>query len=84
MEAAAEQATAGAGAGDLSGSTQLTGSHPARAGEGGGMEEMEPEGGHFDLSHETLTTCVATWILSPLINASVVSEIDSLAALEMK
>jgi hypothetical protein len=48
------------------------------------MEEMEPEGGHFDLSHETLTTCVATWILSPLINASVVSEIDSLAALEMK
>lgn len=38
----------------------------------------------LDLSHETLTTCVATWILSPRIDTNIVAEIDTLAALEMK
>lgn len=54
---------------------------------GKGTADREEDGeaeGVFDLSHETLTTCIATWILSPLVDAGVVSEIDTLAALEMK
>ena len=47
-------------------------------------EGEEKEEAFFDLSHDTLTTCVATWILSPYVDASVAAEIDTLASLEMK
>lgn len=58
----------------------------ARAGAGAGGSPAKQREQQKDLliSHETLTTCVATWILSPYVDASVTNEIDTIAALEMK
>ena len=47
-------------------------------GDGGGG------GGGFDMSRETMTTCVATWILSPSIDDAAREEFDAIVAQETK
>ena len=45
-------------------------------------EEEEEEG--QALSHDRMTTVVATWVLDPTLHQGVTAEIESIAALEMK
>jgi hypothetical protein len=47
-------------------------------GDGGG------DGDGFDMSRETMTTCVATWILSPSIDDAAREEFDAIIAQETK
>jgi hypothetical protein len=41
-------------------------------------------GDGFDMSRETMTTCVATWILSPSIDDAAREEFDAIIAQETK
>ena len=48
---------------------------------GGNLENL---GDGFDMSRETMTTCVATWILSPSIDDAAREEFDAIVAQETK
>lgn len=48
---------------------------------GGNLENL---GDGFDMSRETMTTCVATWILSPSIEDAEREEFDAIVAQETK
>ena len=52
---------------------------PGDANEGKGRD-----GDGFDMSRETMTTCVATWILSPSIDDAAREEFDAIVAQETK
>ena len=47
-------------------------------------EETDGEDEGMDLSHETLTTCVATWILSPMLDEEALAEMEAVVAMETK
>ena len=49
-----------------------------------GNGNLENLGGRFDMSRETMTTCVATWILSPSIDDAAREEFDAIVAQETK
>ena len=47
-------------------------------------KETDGEDEGMDLSHETLTTCVATWILSPMLDEEALAEMEAVVAMETK
>ena len=47
-------------------------------------QETDGEAEAIDLSHETLTTCVATWILSPMLDEEALAEMEAVVAMETK
>ena len=49
-----------------------------------GNGNLENLGDGFDMSRETMTTCVATWILSPSIDDAAREEFDAIIAQETK
>ena len=49
-----------------------------------GNGNLENLGDGFDMSRETMTTCVATWILSPSIDDAAREEFDAIVAQETK
>jgi len=53
-----------------------------KKGFGGNLKENLGDG--FDMSRETMTTCVATWILSPSIDDAAREEFDAIVAQETK
>ena len=49
-----------------------------------GARNLKNLGDGFDMSRETMTTCVATWILSPSIDDAAREEFDAIVAQETK